>query len=236
MADDRKESYFAWADRVTDEEAEATRLTEQVINAPHPPGGYVESGSLTSEELIAHHVGQILDSLGYDRNDPHFMRTPKRAALALLGFKRNGTDEEAARLLEVQFIEEGAVSSVVIEGPIRYNSMCAHHMLSVQGWAWVGYLPNNSVCGLSKLARIVHHYANQLTVQERVTQQIANAIEEHLKPLGTMVIVDAEHGCMKVRGIMEPCAATVTSAVRGVFRESPAARNEFLMLRKAPPR
>jgi GTP cyclohydrolase I len=175
-------------------------------------------------------VEVILDSLGYDRSNQHFQDTPRRVAEMLYGMRKNGDPEAAGKLLEVAFIEPGAVDSLVLEGPISYSSMCAHHMLTVEGVAYVGYLPNHAVCGLSKLARVVHHFSEQLTVQEVVTQQIANALDDYLQPLGTMVVVNARHGCMSIRGVRERECYTKTSAVRGVFKDSLAARSEFFAL------
>jgi GTP cyclohydrolase I len=197
-------------------------------------GAEYQEPPLDTESIVAHHVQQIIDHLGYDRDNQHFRMTPFRAAKVLLSFKKDADPQVAHDLLDVSFTEAGATSSLVLEGPIRFNSMCAHHMLPVTGWAWVAYLPNTRVCGLSKLARVVHHFAHQFTVQERVTQQIADAIEEALKPLGTMVVIRAEHGCMKLRGVMEPLAETTTSAVRGIHKESASARNEFLALLRDP--
>jgi GTP cyclohydrolase IA len=181
-----------------------------------------------NEEIIGQHVAGILQQLGYDKNDQHFEKTPARVAKLLLEFAKNGEDSHAEEILSVAFDDEH--DALVQVGPIRVVSYCAHHMLPVTGWAWVGYLPDQRVCGLSKLARITHHYAHQLTVQERVTQQIANALEAHLKPKGVMVVIRAEHGCMSIRGVREPISQTVTSAVRGVFREESDARSEFLSL------
>lgn len=198
-------------------------------------GGYSPADEpLSPFDAIEHHVGQILDNLGYDRNDQHFARTGYRVAQVLLGFKKNGSSSEAAELLERKFIESGSISSLVLEGPIRYTSMCAHHILPVSGWAWVAYLPSQYVSGLSKLARLVNHFARQLTVQERVTQEIADTLEHYLHPLGVMVVIRAEHGCMKYRGVQEPCSMTTTSAVRGAFQRSQAARSEVLMLIRDP--
>jgi GTP cyclohydrolase IA len=179
---------------------------------------------------IADAVAVILGKLGYDINDQHFQDTPSRVTKMLLEFEKNGGAEVVGKLLEIAFIEKGAISSLVLEGPISYTSMCAHHMLPVTGHAWIGYLPSEKVCGLSKLARITYHFAQQLTVQERVTQEIADALDEHLKPEGAMVVIRAQHGCMSIRGVKEREARTTTSAVRGVFKESAAARNEFLSL------
>lgn len=180
---------------------------------------------------IAVHIDQILKELGYDNSDPHFKRTGDRVARWLVDFYKNGTSEHVAQLLEVVFPED-VPETLVIVGPTEYRSMCAHHMLPVVGKAWVGYLPSEGICGLSKLSRLVEYFASQLTVQERVTQQIADAIDTHLNPLGCMVVVQAEHGCMSFRGIRNNDVSTVTSAVRGVHKESAAARNEFLSLMK----
>jgi len=181
----------------------------------------------TRIQLLEHHVGQILDLLGYDRqHNEHFLRTPIRAAQVLETFHANSSMAEAIELLGVQFSEEH--NSLVQVGPISYVSMCAHHMLPVTGKAWVGYIPQEKVCGLSKLARVTHHFARQFSVQESVTTRIADALEAALDPMGVMVVVKAAHGCMTLRGVQEPHAETVTSAVRGVFLREDSARNEFM--------
>jgi GTP cyclohydrolase IA len=187
---------------------------------------------VTREQQIAIHVAGILEWLGYDASDQHFARTPERMAEVLMSFAKNGDVQHAGAILDVSF--EDTHDSLVQVGPIRVMSMCAHHVLPVDGWAWVGYIPDNRVCGLSKLARIVHHFARQLTVQERVTQEVADAVNEHLKPKGTMVVIRASHGCMSYRGVEEPIAETTTSAVRGVFLEESEARTEFLSLMREP--
>lgn len=180
-----------------------------------------------SEQPIAFHISKILTALGYDTDDQHFRDTPERVEKALRLYARNQDDQAARRHLDAVFSD--GHDSMVIVGPIRVTSMCAHHMLPVRGFAWVGYIPNERVCGLSKLARIVHHYAKQLTVQERVTQQVVELIDTELAPRGVMVVIEAEHGCMSTRGVEEAEARTVTSAFRGEFREA-AARDEFLTL------
>lgn len=175
----------------------------------------------------------ILIILGYDPKDPHFRRTPQRVSEWLADFRCNASDKEADKLLEVVFPEE-APDSLVMVGPCEYRSVCAHHLLPVEGLAWVGYLPDEGICGLSKLARLVSFYAEQLTVQERVTNQVADALVRNLKPKGCMVVVEAEHMCMSYRGIRDRGVATVTSAVRGLHKDSAAARNEFLQLIRRP--
>jgi GTP cyclohydrolase IA len=192
--------------------------------------GETDASLAKSDYVIAEAITTILLELGYDINDPHFKRTPERVAKVMAQFRKNGDPDTVKKLLGVQFVEPGAVDSLVLEGPIDYVSMCAHHMLTVEGVAYVGYLPGKAVCGLSKMARLVDHFAGQYTVQERVTQQVADALVEHLEPAGAMVVVRAKHGCMAVRGVRQPACKTATSAVRGVFKESAAARNEFLSL------
>lgn len=182
-----------------------------------------------TEDDLEYDVGTMLTSLGYyNETDPHFGRTPERAAKWLHSFKRH-TQDEGDKLLEVVFPED-APDSLVIVGPVEFRSMCAHHLLPVVGKAWVGYLPEDGICGLSKLARLVDYYAHQLTVQERVTNQVADAIERTLKPKGCMVVIRATHMCMSFRGILDGVAETTTSAVRGLHKESDSARSEFLSL------
>lgn len=188
------------------------------------------SATIPIDKRLAACVDEMLELLGYDTGDQHFGKTGDRVASVLRGFRKNGDPEAVRTLLEVVFTEEGAVDSLVLEGPISYTSMCAHHMLPVTGSAYVGYLPTDRVCGLSKLARVTHHFAAQLTVQERVTQEIADALMAHLAPRGAMVVIRASHGCMAIRGVRERDALTTTSAVRGLFKDSAALRNEFLTL------
>jgi len=196
--------------------------------------------NVTHEEIVdprqqelEFHTAQILTLLGYSLEDQHFKRTPGRVAEVLLDYRAHDhIAENVKSILEVQFIEPYVLDSLVMEGPIRYISRCAHHLEPVDGKAWVAYIPNEAVCGLSKLARVVHYFAKQLTVQEVVTKQIADALENQLKPQGVMIVIEASHGCMQRRGVMEPSAFTTTSVVKGVFKESATARNEFLLLKK----
>lgn len=174
-------------------------------------------------------VEEILYELGYDTSDPHFRRTGERVAEWLLGFTKNGEDAKVEKLLEVQFPHQTPQNLVIVNGA-EYHSMCAHHMLPITGKAWVGYLPDTAITGLSKLARLVEYYANQLTVQELVTNQIADALQKYLKPKGAMVVIKATHACMSFRGIRDRDAVTTTSAVRGIHESSEAARMEFLSL------
>jgi len=126
--------------------------------------------------------------------------------------------------------EDEKHGELVIVRNIDFYSHCEHHMVPFFGRAHIGYIPNGKIVGLSKLARLVDCYARRLQIQERMTTQVANTIDEVLNPLGVMVVIEAEHMCMKMRGIKNYCADTVTSAVRGVFKDEPEARHEFLTL------
>src|SRR5690606_17004024 len=110
-------------------------------------------------------------------------------------------EAEVAKLLGVEFDDEH--DAMVIVGPTRVQAFCAHHMLPFQGHAWVGYIPDGKVVGLSKLSRLVHYYSRRFTLQERITQNVADALWQHLAPLGVMVVVDSNHGCMQMRGVQE---------------------------------
>ncbi len=126
--------------------------------------------------------------------------------------------------------EDEAHSELVIVRNIDFYSFCEHHLMVFSGKIHIGYIPNGCIVGLSKLSRLVDCFARRLQIQERMTTQIANTIDTTLHPLGVMIVVEATHLCMKIRGIKNPCADTITSAVRGVFKDEPSARAEFLTL------
>jgi GTP cyclohydrolase I len=188
---------------------------------------------LTTQNQLEAHYKHVLELLGYNPYDEHFLNTPKRVTQAMWEFRKNGDPADLQKILGVDF--ESQHNSLVQVGPVRVKSMCAHHMLPVTGYAWVGYIPDGKVVGLSKLARTVEFFVHQLTIQERVTQQIVEALEEHLQPLGSMCVIRAWHGCMSLRGVEEDSAATVTSAVRGVFLHDPSAKSEFMSLMTPAP-
>jgi GTP cyclohydrolase I len=159
--------------------------------------------------------------------------TPRRVAKAYVEMF-SGYKEDPADILSRVFEEDGCDSyrSMIIVKDVPFYSQCEHHIVPFFGTADVGYVPGEGkgVVGLSKLARLVDCFAKRLQVQERMTDQIANAIESHLQPLGCMVVIRAEHLCMCARGVKKPGSQTVTSAVRGVFREDAKVREEFLLL------
>ena len=153
--------------------------------------------------------------------------TPHRAAKAMIEMT-GGYDVDIASLFKT-FPSEGYDEIVVVSG-IPFVSLCEHHLLPFIGRASIAYLPGDRIVGLSKLARLVEAYARRLQVQERMTRQIADALDEHLTPKGTGVVVEAEHMCMACRGVRTHGVAAVTSSMRGVMRDNPETRAEVLAL------
>lgn len=170
----------------------------------------------------------LLEGVDEDPNRPGLTATPKRVAQMfseILGGKR----EDPAKYLRT--IHEEKHDEMVIIKNIPLYSMCEHHLLPFAGVAHVAYIPKSGrIVGLSKIARVVDIFSRRLQVQERLTKQVADILDRHLKPLGVMVIIEAEHMCMSMRGASKPKAVTVTSAVRGSFRTSSATRAEAMTL------
>lgn len=183
----------------------------------------------TERERAEYHFGQFLDALGLDLDDEHLEDTPARVARSRFNELFRGLKEDPRRHLEKTF-SNGVSDEFVIVGPIEVSSMCAHHFLPFRGEAYVGYIPDDEVVGLSKLARVVDGYARRPQVQERLTNQIADAVHEVLEPQAACVVIRAEHECMTIRGVQEPNAQTVTSALRGEAQEDPSIKAEFLQL------
>ena len=178
-------------------------------------------------DAIAKAVRQILLAVGEDPDREGLLRTPQRVAKMyeeLFG----GMQEDPADHLKVCFTER--YDEMVVLRDIPFCSMCEHHLLPFMGKAHVAYIPgeHGQITGLSKLARLVDGYARRLQVQERMTRQVADAIDEILKPKGALVVIEAEHLCMSMRGVKKPGSVTVTSAVRGIFRHDAITRNEAM--------
>jgi GTP cyclohydrolase IA len=172
-------------------------------------------------------VCRILDVLGLDRSDPNLIETPARVAkmyLELFG----GLDEGAEPKVTL-FPNDEHYTAMVIEKDIPFYSMCSHHLIPFYGHAHMAYIPNEKIIGLSKMPRIVDFYAHRPQLQERLTEQVAGFLSEKLSPQGVMVVVEARHLCVEMRGIKKPGALTVTSAIRGIFYNRPV-REEFLDL------
>jgi len=173
-------------------------------------------------------VKLVLDGVGEDTARPGLRATPKRVA-RMLAEILGGTERKAARTLRV--IKDEKHDEMVLVKNIPLYSMCEHHLLPFAGLAHVAYIPKGGrIVGLSKIARVVEELSRRLQVQERLTKQVADLIDGHLKPLGVMVVIEAEHMCMSMRGAKKPKSITVTSAVRGSFRSNPATRAEAMML------
>lgn len=157
------------------------------------------------------------------------LNTPARLARAYEEYFR-GYNEDPETILSTTFEETEGYDEMIILRGIRFESHCEHHIAPIIGRAWVAYIPNGRVVGISKLARIVEVYAKRLQIQEKMTAQIANAINNVLQPQGVGVIIKAEHYCMTARGIMKPGTDLVTSRMLGIFRSNAATRQEFLSM------
>ena len=190
--------------------------------------GVVPEGSF-DHERIREGVRLMFEGLGLDPSDPAISDTPARVA-RMFDEVFAGLLVEAEDVLDVVF-EEGHDELVLVKD-IPLASMCEHHLIPFVGRAHVGYIPNvrGQVTGLSKLARVVDLVAKRPNLQERLTTRIADILEKKLEPRGVLVIVEAEHYCMTMRGVRKPGATTVTSAVRGIMRDDPRTRAEAMAL------
>ena len=178
-------------------------------------------------EELADHYKQVLTLLGEDTDREGLQKTPMRVAKAMQVLTR-GYQMDAHKVLTDALFKED-YSQMVIVKDIDFFSLCEHHMLPFYGKAHVAYIPNGYITGLSKIARVVDIYAHRLQVQERMTQQIKDCIQDTLKPLGVMVVVEAKHMCMQMRGIEKQNAITTTSDFSGAFNQAKT-RQEFMNL------
>ena len=174
-------------------------------------------------------VRTLIEWAGDDPGREGLLDTPARVARSYKELFA-GYEVEPRAYLERTFEEVGGYDQLVVLKDIRFVSFCEHHMLPVVGVAHVGYLPTDRVVGISKLARVVRGYARRLQIQEKLTSQIATAIEEVLRPQGVGVVIEAEHSCMTLRGVDAPGASLTTSALLGVVRDDARTREEFLRL------
>jgi GTP cyclohydrolase I len=189
----------------------------------------VESPAIDEERAQAA-VRDLLIAFGADPDSEHLRDTPRRVASAYADF----LTPRPFRL--TTFPNDEGYDQLIVGRNIRFHSLCEHHLLPFVGYAHVAYLPKDRILGLSKLARLVEMFARDLQVQERMTQQIANWLQEHLDPKGVGVILEAEHMCMAPRGIEKPGSTAVTSALLGAGRNDVRTRDEFLRLAGRPPR
>ncbi len=176
---------------------------------------------------LASHYKSILELLGEDPGREGLLKTPMRVAKAMQILTRGYTQDPEKVLTDALFEEK--YNQMVIVKDIDFFSMCEHHMLPFYGKVHVAYIPNGYITGLSKIARVVDIFSHRLQVQERLTEQIMQCINDTLKPQGVMVVIEAKHMCMQMRGVEKQNSITTTSAYSGVF-ESLKTRNEFMNL------
>lgn len=179
---------------------------------------------------IASHVKEILRLLGENEQREGLLKTPERVAKSMQ-FLTKGYFEDGVEIIRQALFEE-EYSQMVLVKDIELYSLCEHHMLPFIGKCHVAYIPNGKITGLSKIARVVETFARRLQVQERLTVQIRDCIQEALQPLGVAVVIEAMHSCMVLRGVEKANAVTSTSAFSGAFLNSEKTRNEFLNLIK----
>lgn len=192
------------------------------------------SGAAKHDESLAEHVRQILSGLGEDPQREGLRRTPERVARSLKELTSGyGVDIDKiinGALFDVEYTE------MVLVKDITFYALCEHHLLPFFGKAHVAYIPDKHIIGLSKIPKLVQVFSHRLQVQERMTSQIAQTLQEKLKPQGVAVVLEARHLCMEMRGVGSQLSPTVTSAMRGNFKDDPRTRQEFLQLiRKQSP-
>jgi GTP cyclohydrolase I len=186
-----------------------------------PAAGAPATVDLAAAEAAA---TDLLAALGVDLGTDGLRDTPRRMAGALAELLT------PAPFTPTTFPNDDGYDELVVATAIPFHSLCEHHLLPFVGVAHVGYLPGERIVGLSKLGRVVEHFARALQVQERLTTRIAGWLDEHLAPRGVGVVLEAEHLCMSLRGVQKPGARTVTSALHGLVRDDPRTRQEFLAL------
>jgi GTP cyclohydrolase I len=183
---------------------------------------------MIDQEKIKQGVRLLLEGIGEDPSREGLADTPDRVA-RMYGEIFGGMEKSAGEHLSKVFTAENA--GIVLERDITFYSTCEHHLMPFYGKAHIAYLPQGKVAGLSKLARTVEVFARRLQIQEQMTGQIADAVMEHLRPEGVMVVLEAEHMCMTMRGIKKPGSSTVTVAVRGAFEDSALQEQVYRMMR-----
>ncbi len=184
-----------------------------------------ENSKLTQE--LAEHCSKVISLIGEDVHREGLLKTPERVAKSLQFLMSGYAQDPHEVLLSARFTEN--YRQMVIVKDIDFYSMCEHHMLPFFGKAHVAYIPNKHITGLSKIARVVEIYSRRMQLQERLTTQIKECIQETLNPLGVIVVIEAQHMCMQMRGIQKQHSVTTTSDFTGAF-ERPETREEFLSL------
>ena len=195
-----------------------------------PMDGYqrIDTFEPESTSRISAHYGDILKTLGENPKREGLLQTPMRVAKSLQ-FLTHGYDLDPAAILRKALFKEDYSQMVVVKD-IEVYSLCEHHMLPFFGKAHVAYIPNGQITGLSKIPRVVDAFARRLQVQERLTNEIRDCIQDTLKPMGVAVVIEASHLCMQMRGVQKQNSVTTTSAFTGVFLEDHRTREEFIKL------
>jgi GTP cyclohydrolase IA len=193
-------------------------------DAASPSPGRVVDASKLDLAAAERAALDLLRAIGADVERPDLRGTPRRVAASLAELVT------PAEFAATSFPNEGRYDELVVVRDIPFHSLCMHHLLPFIGQAHVAYLPGERILGISKLARVVDTFARDLQLQERLTVQIADWLEDELKPRGVGVVLSAEHTCMTIRGVLKPGARTVTSALRGSLRDDPGTRQELFSL------
>ena len=196
----------------------------RVVEGEGPSTGSPSTGSGFDRQAATVAVADLLTALGRDVRNPHLADTPRRVADAFIEML---TPHDFA--LTTFPNDEGYDELVLVQG-IPFHSLCEHHMLPFRGVAHIAYLPGERILGLSKLARVLEFFARDLQVQERLTKQVADWLDEKLSPRGVGVVIEAEHACMSLRGVQAEGARTTTSALHGLIRDDARTREEFFAL------
>jgi GTP cyclohydrolase I len=185
---------------------------------------YLDARTVVDLRAAEQAVADLLLALGQDVDSEHLRETPARVARSFAELLTPSAFNPTT------FPNDQGYDELVVARDIPFHSLCEHHLLPFRGIAHVGYLPGARILGLSKLARVVELFSRRLQVQERLTQQVADWLEQHLEPKGVGVVLEAEHLCMSLRGVRSTGSLTVTSSLTGIVREDPRTRTEFLAL------
>ncbi len=191
--------------------------------------GAASGGKAITDQKVEDAFRTIIKWIGEDPDRDGLIETPDRMVRAYREYFA-GYEENPEEVLRKTFTEVDGYDEMIVLRGVTFESHCEHHIAPIIGRVWVGYIPNKRVVGISKLARVVEIFSKRLQIQERLTAQIANTVDEVLKPSGVAVVVKAAHHCMIDRGVRKRGADLVTSRMLGVFRDQPATRHEFLAL------